>query len=169
MMVLLILLALNAVLLFLIVIMLATGWPLKLRDEIERTSQSLRREMAEQRSESLQFMKSLRIIVEDAVKESVEKEMASSRPRSGRPRKSASSKAQDAAIVQEPVAVEEETDNSTQLSVLQAMQIPLFPDKTPIELPAEVRLPALAEALAETAQKPETIHMGYVDDIPEVE
>lgn len=154
MMVLLVLLALNALLLLLIVVMLATGWPLKLRDEIERTGQSLRSEMAEQRSESLQLMKSLRIIVEDAVKESVEKEIAASRPRGGRPRKSASSKAQEAAATQEAVAVEEEQENGRQRSQLQAIQIPLFPDKAPT---------TVSEAPAET------IHVGYVDDIPEVE
>lgn len=160
-----VLLVVIVLLLAVIIAILVTGWPGRQREEIDRLGNSLRREMAEQRSESLQLMKSLRIVVEDAVKESVEKEMASSRPRSGRARKSASSKASDAATVQEAVVSEGEPDNGCQLSVLQAMQISLFPESPA----ASVAQPASGEALAEKAAEPETIHMGFVDDIPEVD
>ena len=139
-------------LLLVIIAMLATGWPGKEREEIEQLGNSLRRQMAEQRGDNLQLMKSIRIIVEDAVKESVEKEMAAAPPR-GRSRKSARAKAQETETVQEPVVAEEEPDNGSQLTVLQAMQIPLFPEKTATDSPAP---------------EPETIHMGFVDDIPEV-
>jgi uncharacterized iron-regulated membrane protein len=171
MMVLLILLAANAVLLLFIVLMLATGWPLKLRDEIERLGNGLRREMAEQKSESHQFMKSIRIVVEDAVRESVEKEMATARPRTGRPRKSASSKKQEnaeAEPVSGSVTSEEESDNSSQLSLLQAMQIPLFAGQQ--STAAVVTVPQPDPAGQRSEKDPdETIHMGYVDDIPDVE
>lgn len=166
---LILLLSLIILLLLVIIAMLASGWPGRQREEIERLGNGLRREMAEQRSESLQLMKSLRIVVEDAVKESVEKELASSRPRSGRSRKSASSKASDAATVQDAVAPEGEPDNGCQLSVLQAMQISLFPDQAPTDPVVEPKLPALAEPAAEKAPEPETIHMGFVDDIPDAE
>ncbi|NTU53878.1 MAG: hypothetical protein HGA97_09330 [Chlorobiaceae bacterium] len=167
MMFLLILLAVNVVLLLLIIIMLATGWPLRLRDEIERTAQSLRRELAEQRSDSLQLMKSLRIVVEDAVKESVEKEMAS-RPRSGRPRKATSSKAQEAGVAQEN-SVEEESGSASQPTILQTLQIPLFPEKAATDTVAVASRLVPAEPQTEKAPEAETIHMGYVDDIPDVE
>lgn len=166
---LILLLALIILLLLVIIAMLATGWPGRQREEIGRLGNSLRREMAEQRSESLQLMKSLRIVVEDAVKESVEKELASSRPRSGRSRKSASSKAPDAATVQEAVVSEGEPDNGCQLSVLQAMQISLFPDQAPIAPVVEPNQPASAEPSVAKAPEPETIHMGFVDDIPDAE
>ncbi len=140
-------------LLLVIIAMLATGWPGKEREEIEQLGNSLRRQMAEQRGDNLQLMKSIRIIVEDAVKESVEKEMATVPPR-GRSRKSARAKAQEAAeTVTDVVVADEEPDNGAQLSVLQTMQIPLFPEKTATDSPAT---------------ELETIHMGFVDDIPEV-
>jgi hypothetical protein len=65
------------------------------------------------------------------------------------------------------VAAEEEPDNGTQLSVLQAMQISLFPDKTTTASVVEPSQPAPAEPSAEKAPEPETIHMGFVDDIPD--
>jgi hypothetical protein len=139
-------------LLLVIFVMLTTLWPRRLRDEMDRLGNGLRREIAEQRSDNLKIMKSLRIVVEDAVKESVEKELASAPPRS-RSRKSARAKALEAETVPEAVAAEEAQDNGAQLTVLQAMQIPLFPEKS--------------EA-AQPAPEPETIHMGFVDDIPEI-
>jgi hypothetical protein len=165
---LILLLSLVILLLLVIIAMLATGWPGRQREEIERLGNSLRREMAEQRSDNLQLMKAIRIVIEDAVKESVEREVASSRPRSGRSRKAASSKAQDAATVRECVAAEEEPDNGTQLSALQAMQISLFPDKTPTADMVETSQTVSAEPSAEKTPEPETIHMGFVDDIPEI-
>ena len=139
-------------LLLVIFVMLTTLWPRRLRDEMDRLGNGLRREIAEQRSDNLKIMKSLRIVVEDAVKESVEKEMAAAPPR-GRSRKSARAKAQETETVPDVVVAEEEQDNGAQLTVLQTMQIPLFPEKTATDSPAT---------------EPETIHMGFVDDIPEI-
>ena len=152
---LILLLSLVILLLLVIIAMLATGWPGRQREEIERLGNSLRREILEQRGDSLQLMKSIRIVVEDAVRESVDKEMAAAAPRS-RPRKNSRAKSAQTAdpVAAQATVEEEDADNGTQLSVLQAMQISLFPEKS--------------EA-AQLAPEPETIHMGFVDDIPEAE
>jgi FtsZ-interacting cell division protein ZipA len=167
MMLLTILLGVIVVLLLVIIAMLVTGWPGRQREEMERLANALRREMAEQRSDSLQLMKSLRIVVEDAVKESVEKELAAAAPR-GRSRKGSRAKAQDAGIIPEPVATEEEPDNGHNETPLQAMQIPLFPEKS-VTTQSLAANEASSENASSTQSEPDTIHMGFVDDIPDVE
>jgi hypothetical protein len=161
---LILLMAVVILLLIVIISLLVTRWPGKQREEIERLGNGLRREMAEQRSESLQLMKSLRIVVEDAVKESVEKELASAPPRS-RSRKGTRKKGQEVepGSTQETTTAEDEADNGGYESPLQAMQIPLFSEKP---VPAQ---PSAAPTTANNQSEAETIHMGFVDDIPEVE
>lgn len=167
---LILLLAVIILLLLVIVAMLATAWPGKQRDEIERLGNNLRREILEQRGDNLQLMKSIRIVIEDAVKESVEKEMAAAAPRS-RSRKNARAKSSQTAdpVVAPIIAEDEDADNGSQLSVLQAIQIPLFSGKADTSTALPVNSPPSSEALAPKTPDPETIHMGYVDDIPDAE
>jgi FtsZ-interacting cell division protein ZipA len=162
-----ILLGVIVVLLLVIIAMLVTGWPGKQREEMERLGNSLRREMAEQRSDSLQLMKSLRIVVEDAVKESVEKEIAAAAPR-GRSRKGSRTKAQADNPAETPSSEEETPDDRNNETPLQAMQIPLFSEK-PVTTQPSAANAASSEKANNTQPEPETIHMGYVDDIPDVE
>jgi hypothetical protein len=161
-----ILLGVIVFLLLVIIVMLAILWPGKVRDEMEQLGNSLRREMAEQRSESLQLMKSLRIVVEDAVKESVEKELAAAAPR-GRSRKAVRTKAHDAAEI--PAIAEDETlDDRNNETPLQAIQISLF-SETPVTTKPPAPIAGSSEKAGESQPETETIHMGYVDDIPDVE
>lgn len=155
-----VLLAVIILLLAFIIAMLLTGWPGRQRDEMERIGNSLRREMAEQRSDNLQLMKAIRIVIEDAVRESVEKEMMAVAPR-GRSRRNSRKKIQEAVDLgsESFIAGDEDADNGSYESPLQAMQISLFsemPDASP-------------DKTKERELEAETIHMGYVDDIPDVE
>lgn len=59
-----------------IVFMLVTGWPGAHRRDIEKAASSLRREMAEHRSDSMRLMQVIRTEVEDAVQESLDRELA---------------------------------------------------------------------------------------------
>ena len=60
-----------------IVAMLITGWPGPLRSELEKATSALRREMAEHRGDSMRLMQAIRAEVEDAVQETLDREMAS--------------------------------------------------------------------------------------------
>ena len=77
-----------------IVVMLVTGWPGRLRAELERTTSALRREMAEHRGDSMRLMQAIRAEVEDAVQETLDREMASY----GRNRRGASFPPQDQGV-----------------------------------------------------------------------
>jgi len=156
-------------LLLLVIAMLATGWPGRQQVEMERIGNSLRREMAEQRSDNLQLMKAVRMVIEDAVRESVECEMAVLAPkgRSKRGRSKASQVADSA--VATGAAEDEVPDESSSETPLQVIQIPLFPEKPQIDTAVPLKQPATGETVAENAAESETIHMGFVDDIPDVE
>jgi hypothetical protein len=164
-----VLLAFIILLLALIIAMLVTGWPGRQREEMERIGNSLRREMAEQRSDNLQLMKAIRIVIEDAVRDSVEKEMVAAAPR-GRSRRNSRKKVQEAVDLSSEsfIVGDEDADNGSYESPLQAMQISLFS-----ETPAPAQSAAVTEASPDkiNGREPEaeTIHMGYVDDIPDVE
>ena len=161
-------LAVIILLLGLIIFMMVTGWPGRQREEMERLGNGLRREMAEQRSDNLQLMKAIRIEIEDAVRESVEREMAAAVPR-GRSRRGARKKTQEVDSCPVPdMGGAEEADNGSYESPLQAMQISLFSEKpTVAQTPSTVQ--AEPEKPADLQPEAETIHMGYIDDIPDVE
>lgn len=164
-----VLLAVIILLLALIIAMLVTGWPGRQRNEMERIGNSLRREMAEQRSDNLQLMKAIRIVIEDAVRESVEKEMIAVAPR-GRSRRNSRKKIQEAVDLgsESFIAGDEDADNGSYESPLQAMQISLF-SETPERVQAAAVPDASPDKTKEREPEAETIHMGYVDDIPDVE
>ncbi|AAM72657.1 MAG TPA: hypothetical protein DEB17_01540 [Chlorobaculum sp.] len=166
---LILLLAVIILLLLVIITMLATGWPGKQREEVERLGNSLRREILEQRSGNLQLMKSLRIVIEDAVRESVEKEMMAVAPR-GRSRRNSRKKIQEAVDLGSElfIAGDEDADNGSYESPLQAMQLSLFSEMTERVQAAAVP-DASPDKTKEREPEGETIHMGYVDDIPDVE
>jgi len=158
-------------LLLAVIVMLLTGWPGKQKEEVERLGNSLRREMAEQRSDNLQLMKAIRIVIEDAVRESVEREMAAAAPRGRSKRgRSKASQAADSAVATSS-AEDEVSDDSSNESPLQAIQISLFPANniTNPVVPVRQSPPVEKPAEKQPESEPETIHMGYVDDIPDVE
>jgi FtsZ-interacting cell division protein ZipA len=166
-----ILLIVIVLLLAVIIVMLVTGWPGRQKEEIERLGNSLRREMAEQRSDNLQLMKAIRIVIEDAVRESVEREMAAAAPKGRTKRgRSKASQVTDSTVATE-AAEEEVSDDSSNESPLQAIQISLFPANNSTNPVVPVRKSPPVEKAAEKQpdSEPETIHMGYVDDIPDVE
>jgi len=168
MIIVMILLAVIILLLGLIIFMMVTGWPGRQREELDRLGNGLRREMAEQRSDSLQLMKAIRIEIEDAVRESVEREMAAAAPR-GRSRRGTRKKVQE---VDSGAALDmgsaEEADNGSYEPPLQAMQISLFSEK-PVTAESSKLLADVPEKPVELKPEAETIHMGYIDDIPDVE
>ncbi len=151
-----------------IIAMLVTGWPGHQREEVEQIGNNLRREMSELRSDSLQLMKAIRIEIEDAVRESVEREMAAAAPR-GRSRRTSRKKVQEVDSGSVPnSAAAEEADNGSYESPLQTMQISLFSEKpTAAEPPKTVA--AVPEKPVAPQPKAETIYMGYIDDLPDVE
>jgi FtsZ-interacting cell division protein ZipA len=183
-----VLLIIILLLLIAIVAMIVTGWPGRERAEIEKTGNALRREMAEHRAESIQLLHSIRIEVEDSVHDSIEREMASFATRSSRSRRNpgasravSKSRAQQVGIVAEsddlPVMVEEDgLDYGMPESVLEARQLPLFPDK---QEPVRAVAPAVFAATAPSVPRVEedndvapveVIRIGYmIDDIPDVE
>lgn len=58
------------------IVMMFTVWPRRQRAEIEKAVSALRREMAEHRGDSIRLMQAIRNEVEDAVQESLEREMS---------------------------------------------------------------------------------------------
>jgi FtsZ-interacting cell division protein ZipA len=185
-----ILLIIILLLLIAIVAMIVTGWPGREREEIEKTGNALRREMAEHRAESIQLLHAIRIEVEDSVRESIEREMAGFGSKGGRSRGSRSSgsskgiskpRAQQAGLVaasdELPSMVEEDgADYGFDVSVIEARQLPLFPESPE---PARADAPSAAVAAAPSVPQvavdddvppPEVIRIGYMfDDIPDVE
>lgn len=161
------LLAVIVLLLLVIIAMLLTGWPGRQREELERVGNSLRREMAEHRAESIRMMNAIRITVEDSIKESVEREMAAARPR--RSRKSASKAAQ--AVVPESVDAAQDNDVATEesvQSVLEARQISIFD-----QMAAEIQESSKSKP-ADTAVVPATSAVSSTpviggDDLPDVD
>lgn len=175
-----ILLSIIIVLLVAIIVMMVTGWPGRERAEIERIGNTIRREMAEHRADSIQLLHSIRIEVEDSVKESIEREMAGYGSRGGRSRSSRGGasrpRSQSPAVVAEsdssPVMIEEDTpEYRASQTDLEARQISLFP----LGATAVTTIAPLVEAVPEPTveiapvPEPETISMGFIDDIPDVE
>ncbi|RXK81586.1 hypothetical protein EST62_11565 [Chlorobaculum sp. 24CR] len=165
-----ILLTLIVLLLATIIAMLVTGWPGKQKEEMERLGNGLRREMAEQRSDSLQLMKVIRIEIEEAVRESVEREIAAVLSK-GRSRKAARKRAQeaDAGSALEAVAADGGAENSNYEKPLHAVQIPLFTEKHHAKASPPEPLQVAPDIAGEHEPEAETIDMGYIDDIPDVE
>ncbi|NTU57822.1 MAG: hypothetical protein HGB00_02720 [Chlorobiaceae bacterium] len=184
-----ILLIIILLLLIAIVAMMVTGWPGRERNEIEKTGNVLRREMAEHRAESIQLLHAIRIEVEDSVRESIEREMAGYGSKGGRSRSSrssGSSKATSRSRSQQvdniaisdnihSVVEEDGSDNGVDIAIIETLQLPLFP-QTPE--PVRAVAPALAVAAPpapkveeeEFVPPPEVIRIGYlIDDIPDVE
>jgi|GEM_PF-2417181 len=168
MVIVIVLLVVIILLLLVVIVLLVTGWPGRQKAEMEQIGNSLRREMAEQRSDNLQLMKAVRIVIEDAVRESVEHEMAVIAPK-GRSKRGRSKASQVADSAVAAAAEDEVFDNGANETPLQAMQIPLFPEKPQTDTAVSLKQSDYGETVAEKAPEPETIHMGYVDDIPDVE
>jgi hypothetical protein len=60
-----------------ILAMILTGWPGIERKEIEKTGQDLRRELAQHRADSLQFLQAMRADLEESVRETLEQKLDS--------------------------------------------------------------------------------------------
>ena len=170
-----------------IIALMVTGWPGRDREEIERSGNALRREMAEHRSESIQLLHAIRIKVEDSVKESIEREMAGYGSRGGRSRgtrKTPKAVSGDTATMSGAAGVPqlvdaEPFDDAAPESDLAARQLPLFgdhpvsastsePDTRPMAtIPATP--PPSREKDPEPELPPQTIFVGYIDDIPDVD
>lgn len=160
-----------------IIAMMVAGWPGKERAGIENAAQALRREMAEHRTESMQQLNYLRLKVEDTVKESIEREMASFGSK-GRPRQSRA-KAPRVPLIPQSSALQqsiedEPFDEPTSESLLAARQLPLFGGSVPAAATAPAPRPVSPATSAAAAApvpepEPETIFVGYIDDIPDVD
>lgn len=161
-----------------IIAMMATGWPGRDRAGLDGAAEAMRREMAEHRSESVRLLNSIRIKVEDSVKESIEREMANygSRSRSRAPKGKAARDASAPGEAAQPPAEAEVLEAPAAESILAARQLPLFGEKPVAPIhdepaatpPAAAPQPPTAKA-EEIELVPETIFVGYIDDIPDVE
>lgn len=60
-----------------LIAMILTGWPGIERKEIEKTGQDLRRELAQHRADSLQFLHAMRVELEESVRETLEQKLDS--------------------------------------------------------------------------------------------
>lgn len=162
------LLAVIVLLLLVIIAMLLTGWPGRQREELERVGNSLRREMAEHRAESIRMMNAIRITVEDSIQESVEREMAAARPRSRSRR--APAKAVPTVV---PGSVDAAQDNDVAVeesvqSVLEARQISIF-DQMAAEMQASSEsMPADMAVVPATSAASSAPVIGD-DDLPDVD
>jgi len=65
------------VLLIGVLALMLTGWPGRERQEIEKTGRELRRELAQHRADSVQFLHAMRIELEESVRDTLEQEFAS--------------------------------------------------------------------------------------------
>ncbi len=174
-----VLLCIVILLLSAIIAMMVTGWPGRDRAGIDRATEALRREMAEHRSESIRLLHGIRIKVEDSVKESIEREMANYGSRGGRSRSRKAPRAVDEEVQSSPFVDAAAPDDPAPESILAARQISLFGGSdAPPSAPA-LRKPAPAPVRpsppAPPAKEPEpelvreTIFVGYIDDIPDVD
>ncbi|NTU92756.1 MAG: hypothetical protein HGB29_03565 [Chlorobiaceae bacterium] len=166
------LLIIMLLLLIAIVAIMVTGWPGREQAEIERIGNSLHREMAEHRTESIQLLHAIRIEIEDSVKESIEREMAAYGPR-GRSRSSKTKKIGEPkepdATIQDPVGTECVEELSVE-SVLAARQFLLFDDDPATTFPSSPQAAvASLDEQKEPDPGPQTIFVGYIDDIPDVD
>ncbi|NTW11453.1 MAG: hypothetical protein HGB36_04525 [Chlorobiaceae bacterium] len=55
-----------------IIAMMVTGWPGQKKNEIDRTGQDIRRELAQQRADTVQLLHSMRIELEDSLRDVIE-------------------------------------------------------------------------------------------------
>ncbi len=173
-----VLLVLVLLLLAAIVAMLITGGPL--RSELEKATSALRREMAEHRGDSMRLMQAIRAEVEDAVQETLDREMASY----GRNRRGASFPPQDQGVTSQASgqahgagagiggaataagtawAVSSDAEETRQLSLFTP---PPAEDETPPapELPAATPVPSQESGTEEMVKVDAVLH----DDIPDM-
>jgi hypothetical protein len=177
-----VMLSIILLLLALIVAMMVTGWPGRDRAEIEKAGNTLLREMAEHRAESIRLLHAIRNEVEDSVKESIERELAQLGTRGGKGRGSRGAVRLparppiQAAVSDTPPAMPEPEDpdevrETVMLTEVELRQLPLFLENSgtvPEQAPAQPAATVSPKPATDYPQ-PETIHMGYVDDIPDVE
>lgn len=176
-----------------IVAMMVTGWPGRERAEIEKTGNALRREMAEHRGESIQLLHSIRIDLEETLRETIERELATHNMKNGRYRgagvsRSSGRPARPSQPNQGAVASSGELVEGTEYLMVhepgtgyggeEAFMVPqqllLFPDHSET---AEETSPAGPDASVHTSQPmPDEVEpvisrsFGYaIDDIPDVE
>jgi hypothetical protein len=167
-----VLLSIVILLLAAIITMMVTGWPGRDRAGIDSAAQSLRREMAEHRTESILQLNVMRVKLEDSVKESIEREMAGygnkGRSRLSRGKASRVPLIPQASAMQQGVE-DEPYDEPTSESILASRQLPLFGAAvTPAPAPGPAPRPVPATE-PEPELQPETIFVGYIDDIPDVD
>jgi hypothetical protein len=170
-------------LLAVIVAMMVAGWPGRERAEIEKAGAVMRREMAEHHAESIRLLHAIRIEVEDSVKESIAREFADLGTRGGKGRgargasrlpvksRMVQPEDPDTASSMQGASDPEEFQEDAALTEVELRQLPLFPENSgtvPEQAPAQPAAPVSPKPDT-SGPEPETIHMGYVDDIPDVE
>ncbi len=147
------LLLLVVILLALIIFMMATGWPGRHKAEIESAISSLRRELAEQRVESLRFMQSIRTGIEDAVEETLEREMADLVRRGRFPQATFSSQQE---AKPEPPKVSGEPERSEQVSNRESTEKKSEKQMSLFEIQARESFPSVPEPVITDEDKQES-------------
>lgn len=167
-----VLLLIILILLVVIVVLMFTVWPRRQRTGIEKAFSALRREMAEQRGDSIRLMQAIRNEVEDAVRETLDREMTTFVRSSGHPQTS----------LQRPDAGAPESSLESTMEGLGANigdtgdafsyseQLSLFEQPKPVSPTSSVR----DEETGTEPQEPNTeemekIHIIIEDDIPDVD
>lgn len=131
------------VLLVSVLALMLIGWPGRERKEIEKTGRELRRELAQHRADSVQFLHAMRMELEESIRETLEQEFASFEKLNQR----ASSRQKKSPATQQGTSSrqeEEEIEGLDDLSMKRSkssrfhlserkQQLPLFQEKKPVE------------------------------------
>ncbi len=180
------LLVITLLLLAAVIALIVTGWPGRELKEIEATGRDLRRELAEHRTVTMQMLHSMRIELDESLRETLEQQFeslaASTTHTTSRRRKSAPQKPVPQVIAEEMAwYAEEDSDlpsgsngreafaavsDDRQLGLFSAAPQEQEPRKEP-EIKQEIRIiePISSEAPTERV---ESLSIGY-DDIPDIE
>lgn len=127
--------------------LLLTGWTLYEKNDIERTGQDIRRELAQHRADTVQLLHSMRIELEESLREAFDQkfdtfEVRQSRASTRRRRSPAVSRDANAGLSSGSACVDDETEDENAARILKSChevpceddrQFQLFPEVVPEE------------------------------------
>jgi len=164
------------ILLVAVIVLMFTIWPARQRAEIEKAVSGLRREMAEHQGNSVRLIQTIRNDVEDAVQESLEREMADFM-RSGAGSQTSFQRPATTSVAtclsEGGRMSQREGDTATQDKESVAQQLSLFQQQVDAARPALSESPVkLKEQVADkkqvSAEPMEEVQAVLHDDIPDM-
>jgi HAMP domain-containing protein len=156
-----VLLIVIVILLLAVLALLLSGWPGRELKEIEEIGRELRRELAQQRADSVQLLHSMRIELDDSLRETLEQKLdsiASLNSRQNNRRKK-----QLAAQSQDPSQPEAQLEESDEKLSADDRQLGLFSGSTSRQMPAG------AAPLVTAPVKTAATFTCAIDDIPDID